>query len=165
MTSIISRLLVMQVNNAALCVRLFKARELGKPPATIPMENKTGYSTARHTVTECETFGTYARLLAREWRDWRTTEQQERTEAQSVRRHLTLYFPRGAADRYNHSVLQERRLGRSLDHKPVVGQSTYCVLCSWKLRIVINGKTVTKRKGEKQLQGLCMCPQDVCKDF
>ena len=38
MTSIIARLLVMQVNNAALCFRLFKARELGKLPAAIPME-------------------------------------------------------------------------------------------------------------------------------
>ncbi|CDF34053.1 unnamed protein product [Chondrus crispus] len=162
-TSIIARLLVMQVNNAALCFRLFKARELGKLPATIPMENKKGYSKTRHTVTECETFGTYARLLAREWREWRNTEQQERTEAQSVGRHLTPYFSRGAADRYNHGVHQERRLSRSLDHKPVVGQSTYCVLCSWTLRIVRNGKTVTKRKGAKQIQWCSVCLQAVCK--
>ena len=114
-------------------------------------------------MTECETFGTYARLLAREWRDWRNTEKQERTEAQLVGRHVIPYFSRGAADRYSHGVHRERRLSKSLDHKPVVAQSTYCVLCSWTLHIVRNGKTVTKRKGAKQVQWCSVCLQAVCK--
>ena len=40
-------------------------------------------------MTECETFGRFARLLAKEWREWRYVEQKEKTEAQASVKHLT----------------------------------------------------------------------------
>ena len=147
-TSIIARLLVMQVSNSVLCFRLFKARKLGKLPPHGCSTGK-GYTKTRHNVTECETFSRFARLLAKEWRAWRYVEQQEKIETQASVNHLTPFFSRNVADRYNTGVPKGRRLDTAVDQKTFIGQPTYRVLCSWRLRTIRNGKATTRRKGSK----------------
>ena len=70
-TSIIARLLVMQVNNAAISYRLFETREKGKLQQFKADASRKEYSQIRYSIAECETFGRFARLLAKEWNSWR----------------------------------------------------------------------------------------------
>lgn len=71
--SIIARLLCMQAKNAAVVYRLHKSRESKVLPRSVEDgEVKTrGYAGLRHKITQTETFGRFARMLAKEWVDAR----------------------------------------------------------------------------------------------
>lgn len=65
-TSIIARLLTMQVSNPAIRSRLFKARKLVILPHATDGECRKDYFQIHQNVTKCETFGKFAHLLVRE---------------------------------------------------------------------------------------------------
>ncbi|CDF34407.1 unnamed protein product [Chondrus crispus] len=164
--SIIARLLSMQVNNAAVAYRLHKAESLKLLPTVQEVSSlpTRGYSALRHKVTQCESFGFFARQLAKEWVDTFHAKQDDEfgTEEEIESESIKPMFRRKAADRYNIGTHKARRLNRRIVHKKVSGTSTYCVLCSWSLRGMKDGKMKVKRKGSRQVQLCGTCKQAIC---
>ena len=63
--SLIGRILCSQVNNAAIAHLLGVARrkELFRSCYVSSNTNRSGYTKLRHSITQCETFGAFARGL------------------------------------------------------------------------------------------------------
>ena len=95
-TSIIALLLVIQVNNAAICFRLNMAREKGKLLSVRESTGNKGYFKCRNRVTECETFGKFARLLAKDLTPWGKLNIQVREQQTRPRIVLPLFLLGGS---------------------------------------------------------------------
>ena len=164
--SIIARLLSMQVNNAAVAFRLHKARTQLILPSVEEFESsrKIGYASVRHRVTQCESFGAFARKLAKEWFEECKSGNAEEMDVEMDRDGKTCkpLFARNAGERYNLGTHMARRLNRRIQHKKISGPSTYCVLCPWSLGGTKDGKVKIKRKGSRQVQWCKVCEQAVC---
>lgn len=163
--SIIARILSMQVSNAAVVYRLYCARKTKVLPTVEEYENssKKGYHFLRHNVSQCKTFGRFTRALAREWVENEAVQVQGPAKISSKRtEHISPMFSRNAAERYNVGIHKARRLNRALPHEQVTSKATYCVLCSWDLRGMKNGKLKVKRKGSRQVQWFRVWLQAIC---
>ena len=168
-TSIIARLLIMQVCNAAVVYRLSLARQKKILPRFCEDLDSVhrGYATLRHKVTNCGTFGSFARRLAQEW-----AEEMENSETKdgenasvSVETKILPYFKRKASEHYNYGTHKARRLNKNLQRERVMATPTYCVLCSWAERGTKDGRPKTIRKGSRQVQWCSTCRQAICSQF
>lgn len=114
--SIIARLLSMQVNNAAVAFRLHKARTQHIQPSVEEFESshKNGYASVRHRVTQCESFGAFARKLAKEWfeecKSGNAVDMD--VEEDSGSKTCKPMFARNAAERYNLGTPKARLFNR-----------------------------------------------------
>ena len=152
--SIMASLLSMQGTNAAVINRPFMAR--GKQILPNIPENcdlmHCGYSTLRHRVTKCGTFGSFARRLAKEWTEYqsRFLNRENNNEGSStVVRNMRSLFLRNAAEKYCYGTQKARRLNKNIEHIRCNGAATYCVLCSYTVILTFDGKPQTKRKGSR----------------
>ena len=153
--SIIARLLCMQVNNAVVAHRLFEARKDG----VLLEENSNdgvilkGYSTLRHRVTQCQSFVSFTRLLAKDWvMNFNRDEKPTEDESSGKRSKLVATFSRNAAELYNVGTHKAGKSGKRIANKHISGPVTYCVLCSWSLRGLKDGNLKIKRKESGQIQ-------------
>ena len=151
--SIIALLLSMQINNTAVAYRLHVARGTQVLPGLedVEVSHGQGYAALRHKVTQCTTFGSFARELAREWFERYSKENgglpDENGDNESGR--IKPLFTRNASERYNIGTHKARRLNRIIAHKKVSGPSTYCVVCSWSLR----GRKTERSRLSERAQG------------
>ena len=119
--SIIARLLSMQINNSAVAYRLHVARRTQVLPGLehVEVSHGQGYAALRHKVTQCITFGSFARELAREWFERHSKENRgllnENGDNKSGR--IKPLFTRNASERYNIGTHKDRRLKRRIAHK------------------------------------------------
>ena len=162
--SIIARLLTMQVNNGAVMYRLSVAEHKGILKASdLYMEGQRGYSNICHRVTQCDTFGKFARQLEKEWSEHKSRGADGITRV-GDKATIKPAFVRRAAERYNLGPAKARRLHKNLPHDTVSANRAYCVLCSYAITHKAHGKEHSKKFGSHGSQWCKTCRQPICEN-
>ena len=140
--SIIARLLTMQVNNGAVIYRLNEAQIRGILQDAQDEEVSKGYSKLRHRVSECDTFGSFARNVAKEWFNstGRVLSNSTAPSSTGVLNNIRPMFARNSSERLNSGPAKTKRLNTHIGHATVTAQRAYCVLCTWTTtkRVMVN---------------------------
>ena len=176
--SIIGRLISSQVGNAAIAHRFFIARKRGVlPPLNHEWCKSQTYKKIRHQVTSCESFGTFARELAREYvqitqhdsvqdrvGSFQTSNvsQNEPSESNSQQKITPMYYT-NVVEKYNRADDAARRLNNPDIHERVKAKATYCSLCSYNHSVTYRGRKFQKKGGAKVVQWCSICKQPICK--
>ena len=177
--SIVGRLISSQVGNAAIAHRLSIARKREVLP-DMNHERCTiqTYKTLRHQVTSCESFGSFARELAREYvqrtqkvavsdrmQSFQTSNVSQNLPSESTyQRKITPMYYTNVVEKYNRAADASRRLNNPESHERVKAKATYCSLCSYNHPVSYKGRKFQKKGGAEVVQWCGTCKQPICKN-
>ena len=170
LTTVVLRLLMSQIHNAAVAYKLCLASLSGvvSSLSTDYDNNRRGgkYKSLRHRITSTASMIDFVHTLATDYYAYMKIGSENVSDEQGEKDNtlqnssetsvIKARFTRNIIEKFNFGDLKQLRLSPMETHQPAKGRKVYCALCSW------SRMEKPRRGGSHQRQWCLKCRQSIC---